>query len=244
MGLLKRSALVLPNWDHAGEDPLEETWQSWHHMAPYGTHGMAWRKLNVGPSRRCYTHLQRTQWFTMARKLDSDRFDSAPLFLAATKAVFQRRNPCWLMMTVIVGGFLLPFIGNYHIWSIDGKLRLQYLVHLRRKGIPARLPWNVHGCAGTPGEEMHANWGTLKTKTVSPTQNGFQQTCLPSGKLSQNYGTSPCYQWVNPLFLSPKVLLEGRIWTHSRWIARGPTKDCGRRRLKVASFTGRVCPYP
>ncbi|CAL1143993.1 unnamed protein product [Cladocopium goreaui] len=24
MGLLKRSALVLPNWDHAGEDPLEE----------------------------------------------------------------------------------------------------------------------------------------------------------------------------------------------------------------------------
>ena len=144
----------------------------------------------MGPSRRCYTHLQRTQWFTMARKLDSDRSDSAPLFLAATKAVFQQEallvdDDCnsW--------GFLLPFIGNYHIWSIDGKLRLQYLVHLRRKGIPARLPWNVHGCAGTPGEEMHANWGTLKTKTVSPTQNGFQQTCLPSGKHTKNYGTSP-----------------------------------------------------
>jgi len=44
---------------------------------------------------------------------------------------------------------------------------------------------------------MHANWGTLKTKTVSPTQNGFQQTCLPSGKHTKNYGTSPCYQWVN-----------------------------------------------
>ena len=36
MGLLKRSALVLPNWDHAGEDPLEETMAPVQHiMAPY-----------------------------------------------------------------------------------------------------------------------------------------------------------------------------------------------------------------
>jgi hypothetical protein len=40
---------------------------------------------------------------------------------------------------------------------------------------------------------------------VTPINSGYNDYLynytVPSGKLSHNYGESPCYQWVNPLFL-------------------------------------------
>ena len=52
---------------------------------------------------------------------------------------------------------------------------------------------------------------------------------VPSGKHTKNYGKSPCYSWVNPLFLSPCSIafcnkLPGRVnWQRTIQLSEGPT---------------------